>query len=143
MGVRERSRPVCYHFYFYFYLSKVDTDTAREAPLWVMDPIVARGYVEKGFDTKEKLIAWCAENARLPARDYWNEQWVQTRIKPLAVAGVEPYATNLKAGPDDLVKMFQESEINIVVVGGETQGAWRILEGRRAKDCTLSIDAWR
>jgi len=116
---------------------------AREAPLWVMDPIVARGYVEKGFDTKEKLIAWCAENARLPARDYWNEQWVQTRIKPLAMAGVEPYATNLKAGPDDLVKMFQEFEINIVVSGGETQGAWRILEGRRAKDCTISIDKWR
>lgn len=68
---------------------------------------------------------------------------MQTRIKPLAVAGVEPYATNLKAAPDDWVKMFQESEINIVVAGGETQGAWRILEGRRAKDCTLSIDAWR
>lgn len=116
---------------------------ARESPLWIMDPIVARGFVEKGFDTREKLIAWCAENAVLPARDYWNEQWVQTRIKPLAVAGVEPYATNYKAAPDDLLKMYQEEEINIVVAGGETQGAWRIIEGRRAKDCTISIDRWR
>jgi hypothetical protein len=116
---------------------------ARESPLWIMDPIVARGFVEKGFDTKEKLIKWCADNAELPARDYWNEQWVQTRIKPLAAAGVEPYATIFKAAPDDLVKMYQEGEINIVVAGGETQGAWRILEGRRAKDCTISIDKWR
>lgn len=116
---------------------------ARESPLWIMDPIVARGFVEKGFDTKEKLIKWCADNAELPARDYWNEQWVQTRIKPLAVAGVEPYATINKAAPDDMVKMYQEGEINIVVAGGETQGAWRIIEGRRAKDCTISIDKWR
>ncbi len=116
---------------------------ARESPLIVMDPIVARGFVEKGFDTKEKLIDWCADNAVLPGRDYWNDQWVQTLIKPLAVAGVEPYATNLKAGPDDMVKMFQAEEINIVVTGGETQGAWRIYEGRRAKDCTISIDSWR
>ena len=39
--------------------------------------------------------------------------------------------------------MFQENEINIVVSGGETQGAWRIIEGRRLKDCTVSIDEWR
>ena len=116
---------------------------AREAPLWVMDPIVARGFVEKGFNTKEKLIAWCAENAELSARDYWNEQWVQTRIKPLAVAGVEPFASNLKSDPEDMVKMFEEKDINIVVAGGETQGAWRIIEGRRAKDSTISIDEWR
>ena len=32
-------------------------------PLFVMDPIVARGFVDLGFDTKEKLIAWCADNA--------------------------------------------------------------------------------
>ena len=68
---------------------------------------------------------------------------MQTLIKPLAVAGVEPWAANLKAGPDDMVRMFQAEEINIVVTGGETQGAWRIYEGRRAKDCTISIDAWR
>ncbi|MEE8334366.1 MAG: hypothetical protein V3R85_10995, partial [Alphaproteobacteria bacterium] len=60
-----------------------------------------------------------------------------------AVAGIEPYASNLKAAPNDILKMFLPEEINIVVTGGETQGAWRIYEGRRAKDCTVSIDAWR
>ena len=45
-----------------------------------MDPIVANGFVEKGFNSKEKLIEWCADNAVLPAHQYWNEQWVQTII---------------------------------------------------------------
>jgi hypothetical protein len=116
---------------------------ARESPLIVMDPIVARGFVEKGFATKEKLIEWCAKNATLPAKEYWNDQWVQTLVKPLAHAGVEPFAANLKAGPDDPVPVYREDEINIVVTGGETQGAFRIIEGRRAKDCTISIDKWR
>lgn len=46
-----------------------------------MDPIVARGFAEKGFDTREKMIAWCAENAVLPAHQYWNDQSVQTLIR--------------------------------------------------------------
>ena len=76
-------------------------------PLLVIDPIVARGFVDLGFDTKQKLIDWCAENAKLPAREYWDNQWVQTLVHPLAVAGVEPFATRLKAAPDELVQMFR------------------------------------
>jgi hypothetical protein len=64
---------------------------AHFPPLLVMDPIVARLFVERGMDTKQKLIDWCAENARLPAREYWDDQWIQTLLRPLAVAGVEPY----------------------------------------------------
>jgi hypothetical protein len=33
-------------------------------PLVVMDPIAARGFVELGFDTKEKLIDWLADSIR-------------------------------------------------------------------------------
>ena len=44
----------------------------------MLDPIVARLFDEMGY-TKQKLINWCAENARLPAREYWDDQWVQTR----------------------------------------------------------------
>jgi hypothetical protein len=29
------------------------------------------------------------------------------------------------------------------MAGGETQGAWLIIEGRRPKDGTISIDKWR
>ncbi len=116
---------------------------ARQSPLIVMDPIVANLFVEKGFTSKEKLIDWCAENARLPANEYWDDQWVQTLLHPLAVAGVEPYATNLKAAPDEMLKLFTPEEINIVVTGGETQGAWKIYEGKRLGDSTVSIDHWR
>ena len=110
-------------------------------PLFVMDPIVARGFVDLGFDTKEKLIAWCADNALMTAREYWDNQWIQYLMRPRAVAGVEPYASRLKAHPDEVIKIFEPSEINIVVAGGETQGAWKMISGSlRAQ---VSIDAWR
>ena len=110
-------------------------------PLLILDPIVARLFKEKGVDSKRKLIDWSAQNARLPAREYWDEQWVQTLLLPLAHAGVEPYASRLKAKPDEIVSMFEAKEINVVVVGGETQGAWKILGVRH--QATVSVDAWR
>ena len=113
------------------------------APMLVLDPIVARAFVDLGFDTKEKLIDWCADNAQLPAREYWDDLWVQTLQRPLAVAGVEPHASRLAAGPDELVKMFEPHEISIVVAGGETQGAWKMIAGRHGENGTVSVDAWR
>jgi hypothetical protein len=110
-------------------------------PLVVMDPIAARGFVELGFDTKEKLIDWLADNGVMTAREYWDNQWTQYLMKPRAVAGVEPYASKLRAKPEEIIKIFEPSEINIVVAGGETQGAWKMIGGSlRAK---VSIDAWR
>ena len=41
-----------------------------------MDPLVARSFVELGF-TKQSLIDWCAENAKLPARLYWDDPWIR------------------------------------------------------------------
>lgn len=114
---------------------------AHFPPLLVMDPIVARLFVERGMDTREKLIDWCAANALLPAREYWDDQWVQTLLRPLAVAGVEPYASRLKAKPDEIVRMFEPEEINIAVTGGGTQGAWKMFGARY--ESTISIDAWR
>ncbi len=115
--------------------------TAYLPPLIVLDPIVARLFAARGIDSKQQLIDWCAENARLPARDYWDDQWVQTLIRPLAVAGVEPYAARLKAAPDDIVAMYEAQQINVVVVGGETQGAWKMFGANYLK--TVSVDEWR
>jgi len=110
-------------------------------PFLVMDPICARYFVDLGFDTKEKLIAWLSENSLQTAREYWDEQWIQTLHKPLAVAGVEPFATRLKAEPDQLIRIFEPGDINIIVAGGETQGAWKMIGGRHTK--TISVDTWR
>jgi hypothetical protein len=113
---------------------------------WSAFPAIARhgsdrgaALAERGMDTKQKLIDWLAENARLPALEYWDDQWVQTLLRPLAVAGVEPYASRLKAAPDEIVQMFEPQEINIAVTGGEAQGAWKMFGTRSER--TVSIDA--
>ena len=110
-------------------------------PLIVMDPIAARGFVDLGFDTKEKLIEWCADNARLTAREYWDNQWIQYLMRPRAVAGVEPFASRLRAAPEELIRIFEPADIHIVVAGGETQGTWKMISG--ALRGTVSIDNWR
>jgi hypothetical protein len=110
-------------------------------PLIVMDPIVARGFTELGFSDKASLARWLAENTHVTAREYWDNQWVQTLLHPLAAAGVEPYASRLKARPDEYVNIHVADDINIVVVGGETQGAWKMIGGRLMN--TVSVDAWR
>ncbi len=116
-----------------------------------MDPLVARGFAELGF-TKQSLIEWCAENAKLKARDYWDDMAIQTLIRPHAVAGVEPYATRWKADPDELITIFRPEDISIVVTGGETQANFKMFGGRyagrgpgtenRGKP-TILIDDWR
>jgi hypothetical protein len=120
-------------------------------PLIVMDPLVARDFAARGF-TKKSLIEWCAENAKLPARNYWDNQWTTTLIRPHAIAGVEPYASRLKAGPDELVNLFTPNDINIVVLGGETQGGFKMISGRYSglspgrdnkTNPTGLVDIWR
>jgi hypothetical protein len=110
-------------------------------PMIVLDPLVARLFIQRGITTKEQLSEWCARNAKLSARAYWDAQWIQTRELPKAVAGIEPFASRLKAPPDQLIEIFEPKEIKVIVAGGETQGAWRMYGARYQK--TASIDPWR
>ena len=111
-------------------------------PVICLDPLVARGFVDLGFDTKEKLIDWCVEHARLPAREYWDNQWIQTLAHPRAVAGIEPYASMLKAAPDEMIRMFRPEDIHVVVVGGETGAMWKMVGGGPRLNI-VDIDPWR
>jgi hypothetical protein len=77
----------------------------------------------------------------LPAREYWDNQWIQYLLRPRAVAGIEPYAPRFRAAPDEPVQIFDPEDIHIVVAGGETPGAWKMISG--ALRGTVSIDAWR
>jgi hypothetical protein len=114
----------------------------HESPTFVLDPITARQFIDRGgFDTKEKLIRWVYENATMPAGEYWDYQLIQNYIYPRATFGEEPWATKLKAAPDELIPMFRPEDIHVVVVGGETNGYWRIMGGTYHK--TVSIDEWR
>jgi hypothetical protein len=111
-------------------------------PVIVLDPLVARGFVDRGFDTREKLVDWCVENARLPAREYWDNQWIQTLHHPRAVAGIEPYLSRLNAAPDEMIKIFEPEEIHIVVTGGETGATWKMIGGGPRLNI-VDIDPWR
>ena len=111
-------------------------------PTLILDPIVARQFIDRGgFDTKEKLIQWIHDHATMPAGIYWDDQLIQNYIHGRALKGEEPYATHLKAAEDDLIPMFRLDEIEVVVVGGETNGYWRVMGCNYEK--TVSIDEWR
>jgi hypothetical protein len=111
-------------------------------PIVALDPLVAQGFVERGFDTKQKLVDWFSANCRLPAKEYWDSIWMQTLAKPWGIAGMEPFASRLKAAPDEEVEIFRPEDISIVVVGGETQPTWKLIAGS-LRDSIVSIDAWR
>ncbi len=111
-------------------------------PTLLLDPITARQFIDRGgFGKKKALIDWLYDNARMPAGEYWDYQLVQNYIYPRATFGEEPWASKLQAAPDALIPMFRREDFHVVVVGGETNGYWRIM------GCTYqttgSVDEWR
>src|SRR2546426_4476492 len=115
---------------------------AHNAPTLLLDPLTAQQCIDRGgFSSKAKLIDWLYDNARLPASEYWDYQLIQNYIYPRATFGEEPWALNLKALPEELIPMFRRADIHVVVVGGETNGYWRIMGCNYQK--TVSVDEWR
>jgi hypothetical protein len=111
-------------------------------PTLLLDPIAARQFVDRGgFTKKDALLDWLHDNALMPAGEYWDYQLVQNYIYPRATAGEEPWATRLRARPDALIPMFRREDIHVVVVGGETNGYWRIMGCTYQK--TVNVDDWR
>jgi hypothetical protein len=111
-------------------------------PLVALDPLAANKLVDYGFDTREKLVEWLAENSLRPAREYWDNQWMQTLVRPWAVLGREPYVGYLDADPDDELQTYQPQDISVAVVGGETGGTYKMIGGA-LRDSIVSIDDWR
>jgi hypothetical protein len=111
-------------------------------PTLLLDPITARQFIDRGgFLKKGALIDWLFEAARMPAGEYWDYQLIQNYIYPRATFGEEPWASKLAAPPDELIPMFRREDIHVVVVGGETNGYWRIMGCNYQK--TVSVDEWR
>ena len=119
----------------------VGTDS-NTAPCLLLDPITARQFIDRGgFADVNDLIHWLWDTARVPAGRYWDLQLVQNYIYPRATFGEEPMASKLKAAPDELIPIFQEKDINVVVVGGESNGYWSMMGATLRK--SVSVDAWR
>jgi len=111
-------------------------------PVYVLDPITAQQFIDRGgFDTKEKLIEWTRKSAMMEMEEYWDYQLIQNYIYPRATYGEEPYASKLNVAPGTMIPMFEEDEIHVVVVGGETNGYWRIMGA--SYGATVSVDEWR
>ena len=111
-------------------------------PTLLLDPIAARQFVDRGgFTKKDALIDWLHDTALMPAGEYWDYQLVQNYIYPRATFGEEPWASKLAAPPETLIPMFRREDIHVVVVGGETNGYWRIMGCNYQK--TVSVDDWR
>ena len=111
-------------------------------PTLILDPITARQFVDRGgFDTKEKLIDWVYETTTMPAGVFWDYQLVQNYVYPRALKGVEPWASMLEVAESDPVRIFKRDSIHVVVVGGETNGYWRIMGCDYGK--SASVDEWR
>jgi hypothetical protein len=111
-------------------------------PTLLLDPLAARQFVDRGgFSRKDGLLDWIHDTARLPASEYWDYQLVQNYLYPRATFGEEPYASKLAAAPDALIPMFRREDVHAVVVGGETNGYWRIMGCNYQK--TVAVDEWR
>lgn len=117
----------------------------------VMDPIVANEFADLGFRTKDQLVQWIHEHIRIPAKRYWDSYTMRNLMKDVADAGVEPYATYARAEPDQLIPSFERDRINVVVVGGSSNGQWSAFSGRphearfRTPEDKIiaSVDEWR
>jgi hypothetical protein len=108
-------------------------------PTLLLDPIAARQFIDRGgFTKKEALIDWLHDAARMRASEYWDYQLVQNYIYPRATFGEEPWASKLRAAPDELIPMFRREDIHVIVVGGETNGYWRIMGCTHQN--TVSVD---
>jgi hypothetical protein len=117
----------------------------------VLDPIAAREFYDLGFTTQEKLVDWIHENVKVPARRYWDSYTARTFTREAAELGEEPFATYMRAAPEELLPVFERHQIHVLVVGGSSNGQWSSFNAeplemrfRRETDRHIvSIDEWR
>ncbi len=111
-------------------------------PCLVLDPTTAQQFIEiAGLTTKRAVIDWMYENGTMPAGEYWDYQLVQNYKYPRATFGEEPWASKIVSDPNQMIPIFNRDEINVVIVGGETNAYWRMVGASLQKQ--VSVDKWR
>jgi hypothetical protein len=109
----------------------------------IMDPTVA-GLLKDahGFKTKAELGEWLAKNVEVSASTFWGNGVNATGSGPMALQGLEPYATWLKVPPETLIKPFTNARsIQVVVAGGNIQTTWFVTDFRFGRG--ILIDDWK
>jgi hypothetical protein len=123
-------------------LDMLSAHDPRGGLLLIVDPSAARLFAEReGFPTKDSLADWIYENATKRAGQWWDHFTTELFSRPLADQGVEPWVGRAAAHADERVQTFERDEIEVVVVGGETNSAFATASGRNAE--TVSVDEWR
>lgn len=109
----------------------------------IMDPSTADLLkTAQGFNTKEMLSEWLSQNVEKTAASYWGNAIVSSMTGPLALQGLEPYATWRRVPGDTLIKPFSNPKnIQTVVVGGRTASVWFATDFRARRGA--SVDEWR
>jgi hypothetical protein len=97
--------------------------------LGVLDPLVAKGLVELGYDTKEKLADWLQKNSKISAKDarstLFGGRWVPDPNTP----------------DDTMVPRYARADAyNFVVVGGQTNPYHMV--ANMSYRASVSIDKW-
>jgi hypothetical protein len=108
----------------------------------VIDPTVA-GLLKDthGFQTKEQLSEWFSQNIQKTAGSYWGNGVIQSTAVPLALQGLEPYASWRKLPDDALIKPFTNPRaIHVIVAGGGVQTMWFVTDYGIRRG--VSIDQW-
>ncbi len=107
----------------------------------LMDPTVAALLKDThGFKTKAQLSEWFSQNVETTAGTYWGNGVIQSTNVPLALQGLEPYASWRKLPDDALIKPFiNKNAVRVVVTGGKIQTVWfvtdfRLMRGVRVAD---------
>ena len=110
----------------------------------IMDPDVAKILKDsQGFNTKQSLSAWLANNVEKTVASYWGNGVVSTMSASMAIQGLEPLATTYRQvtqAPDTLIKPFQAGQVRIVVTG-QGQTTWFVTDFGVGRG--NSVDAWR
>ena len=108
---------------------------------FIVDPLVAKNLRAEGFQTKRDAGKWIVENSHVPAGHYWEGQMQSGFAAGLAKQGVEPFASWAKLPKDaPLAPRRLPDDINIIVVGGETNPMWITTDFMHTR--SVSIDKW-
>ncbi len=108
----------------------------------LVDPTVAALLKDVyGFKTKAQLSEWFSQNVEKTVACYWGNGVIQSTAIPLALQGLEPYASWKKLPDDALIKPFTNSRaIRVVVTGGKVQTVWFVTDFGMRRG--VLIDHW-
>ena len=109
----------------------------------IVDPLVARNLKEnRGYATPADFAGWLSKNVTMPAGQFWGADHIDMLVASQAYQGIEPFASWKKLPDSELIAPYYDpSQINIIVVGGETSPLWKASDYRH--NISASIDRWR